>query len=242
MWIEPQTFTPNTGDIVGVKLRVGQNLMGDPLPRSASLFKNFIFEDATGRKDLVGREGSNPAGFLRVNAPGLLVIGYNSNPSPVELESEKFNLYLKEEGLDAILAQRANKPAAKVRELFSRCAKSLVYNGPAAAIQNDRALGFPLELIAERNPYAQSAATGIPFRLTYNNQPLAGTLVIAMNRLNPMEKVHARTGKDGRVRLHLSPGGMWLVKAVHMTPAPAGANADYMSYWASLTFEMRQAK
>src|SRR5258706_13000821 len=83
MWIEPMTCTPTPGEVVGVKLRVGQDLLGDPLPRSAALFKQFIVEDATGRKELVGREGSNPAGFLRVAAPGLLVIGYNSNPSPV---------------------------------------------------------------------------------------------------------------------------------------------------------------
>jgi hypothetical protein len=25
---------------------------------------------------------------------------------------------------------------------------------------------------------------------------------------------------------------------VHMVPAPAGANADWQSYWASLTFEL----
>ena len=31
------------------------------------------------------------------------------------------------------------------------------------------------------------------------------------------------TDSDGRVRFRLRPGGMWLVKAVHMVPAPAGA-------------------
>ena len=242
MWIEPMTFSPNPGDVVSVKLRVGQDLLGDPLPRSAALFKQFIVEDSTGRKDLVGREGANPAGFLRVSAPGLLVIGYNSNPSPVDLEAEKFNQYLKEEGLESILALRAsrNQTSAKVHELFSRCAKSLVFSGPAAATQNDRSLGFTLELVAEKNPYSLRAGDDMAFRLTYQNQPLAGALVIAMNRLNPMEKVKARTGKDGRVKLTLNRGGMWLVKAVHMTPAPAGTNADWMSYWASLTFEMKQ--
>jgi hypothetical protein len=30
---------------------------------------------------------------------------------------------------------------------------------------------------------------------------------------------------------------MWLIKAVHMVPAPAGTNAEFMSFWASLTFE-----
>jgi hypothetical protein len=31
MWIEPTTFSPETGRIVGVRLRVGQDLLGDPL-------------------------------------------------------------------------------------------------------------------------------------------------------------------------------------------------------------------
>ena len=69
----------------------------------------------------------------------------------------------------------------------------------------------------------------------------APALVVAMNRLNPSEKLTARTDSDGRVRFRLRPGGMWLVKAVHMIPAPAGANAEWASFWASLTFEMRTA-
>jgi uncharacterized GH25 family protein len=75
-------------------------------------------------------------------------------------------------------------------------------------------------------------------RLTYENRPLAGALVVAMNRLHPAQKLAARTDRDGRVRFRLPAGGMWLVKAVHMIPAPAGTNAEWASYWASLTFEM----
>jgi hypothetical protein len=32
---------------------------------------------------------------------------------------------------------------------------------------------------------------------------------------------------------------MWLIKVVHMVPAPAASQAEWASYWASLTFEMR---
>ena len=63
-----------------------------------------------------------------------------------------------------------------------------------------------------------------------------------MNRLNPMEKVSARSDSDGRVRLRLSGAGMWLIKAVHMVPAPQGSGADWSSDWASLTFEVRAAQ
>ena len=243
MWIEPTTFSPEPGQIVGVRLRVGLDLLGDSLPRDPGLLNQFVFVDAAGRKPVVGRIGDDPAGFLRVAIPGLVVIGYRSNPSAVELAAEKFNQYLKEEGLDAVAALRArrNETGATARELFSRCAKSLVLSGSPSEAQGDRLLGFTLELLAERNPYAIRAGEDLPVRLTYQNHPLAGALVAAMNRLNPAEKLAARTDDDGRVRFRLRPGGMWLVKAVHMVQAPAGTNAEWESFWASLTFELRTA-
>src|SRR5262249_6434338 len=149
-----------------------------------------------------------PAGFLRVEGPGLLIVGYRSNPSFVELTPEKFNQYLKDEGLDTVAAIRArrNETGNKAREIFARCAKSLLLSGPASSTQGDRALGFTLELVAEKNPYALKAEEELPVRLTYEGRPLAGALVVAMNRLNPSEKLSARSGADGRVRFRLRPG------------------------------------
>src|SRR5882672_11875902 len=144
MWIDPTAFSPESGQIVGVRLRVGQDLLGDPLPRDPTLINQFVFEDAAGRKPVIGRDGADPAGFLRVAMPGLLVIGYRSNPSAIELGADKFNQYLKEEGLDAVAALRArrNETGAKAREMFSRCAKSLVLSGTTKDGEGDRALGF----------------------------------------------------------------------------------------------------
>jgi uncharacterized GH25 family protein len=240
MWIVPTTFSPASGEIVGVRLRVGQDLLGDPLPRDPALVNQFVVEDAEGRKPVIGRDGADPAGLLRVAMPGLLVIGYHSNPSAIELAADKFNQYLKEEGLDAVAALRArrNETGANAHELFSRCAKSLALSGSPGEAQGDRRLGFPLELVAERNPYTIRAGQDLPVRLTYENRPLVGALVVAMNRQYPSERLAFRTDQDGRVRFQLRPGGMWLVKAVHMVPAPAGTNAEWVSFWASLTFEL----
>jgi uncharacterized GH25 family protein len=77
--------------------------------------------------------------------------------------------------------------------------------------------------------------------LKYENRPLAGALVVAINRQNPAQKLTARTGKDGRVQFALQSGGLWLIKAVHMVPAES-ENADWASYWASLTFELSAGK
>ena len=241
MWIEPTTFYPALGQIVGARLRVGQDLLGDPLPRKAALVNQFVFEDTEGRKQLVGRDGADPAGYLRVASQGLVVVGYFSNPSAVELDAAKFNQYLKDEGLDSVAEWRARnkQAAANAREMFTRCAKSLVLAGEPSAKHGDRQLGFTLELVAERNPYTLHPGEDLPIRLTYQNRPLQGALVIAMNRLNPSEKLSARSDADGRVHFRLKPEGMWMIKAVHMIRAPEGAKADWASYWASLTFELR---
>jgi uncharacterized GH25 family protein len=240
MWIEPTTFVPDPRTIVGVRFRVGVDLLGDPLPRDPSLIDEFVVEDADGRRPVVGRAGSDPAGVAMALSPGLLVIGYHSHPSAVDLPAETFNQYVKEEGLDAIAALRQSRgqSAAGVHEIFSRCPTSLVLAGAPPAAQGDRTLGFTLELVAERNPYRLAPGQELPVRLTYEGQPLAGVLVAAVDRTNPSDKLTARSDKDGRVRFRLPRSGMWLIKAVHMIPAPAAAHADWQSFWASLTFEL----
>lgn len=243
MWIEPTTFFSQPGQIVSLRLRVGQDLLGDPLLLDPTLVNQFVVKDGDGLRPVVRRDGRDPAGLVRLAAPGVHVIGYWSNPSAIAIPADTFNQYLREEGLDAVSSLRAsrNETRTPAREIFSRCAKSLVFSGAISDAQGDRPLGFPLELVAERNPYSLRADQELPVRLTYENRPLAGALVVAINRLNPAEKLSARTDSDGRVRIKLRRDGMWLIKAVHMVPAPAGAQAEWASFWASLTFEMRTA-
>jgi uncharacterized GH25 family protein len=242
MWIEPTTFVPDPGENVGARLRVGQDFVGDPLPRDPALINQFVVDGPGGRKPVPGRTGGDPAGLLRFAAPGFFVVGYRSNPSVVEETAEKFAQFLKEEGLEAVAEQRARRgETGGVRERFSRSAKALLLSGSPSATEGDRSLGFLLELVAERNPYLMKAGDELPVRLTYEDRALAGTLVVAMNRAAPWEKISSRSDKDGRVRLRLSRGGIWLVKAVHLVPAPASSGAEWESIWASLTFDLPAA-
>ena len=241
LWIEPSTFSPTLGELVGLRLRVGQDLLGDPLPYDAARVNRFFVQDAVERKPVLGRRGADPAGVMRVTTPGLLIVGYHSKPSAVELAADKFNAYLTEEGLDTISALRTGRgeTGASARELFARCAKSLLLAGSLRPAQLDRPLGLPLELVAEGSPHTLRRDQDLPIRLTFEGEPLAGALVVAINRLSPGEKQSARTDSNGRVRFRMHSGGMWLVKAVHMIPAPAGVDAEWESFWASLTFELR---
>ena len=236
LWIEPSTFRPAAGDRVTAALRVGQKLQGEPLPRIPPLIDRFVL----GGAPMLGFPGSDPAGIALIQKPGLQWIGYQSNPFPVTLDAPKFEQYLRDEGLDAVVAARAAKgqSAAPGRERFYRCAKALLDAGNTNAGTIDAPLGFTLELVPGRNPYALRAGGELPLRLFFRGRPAANVLVVAMSKSDPDKAFRARTDAHGRVTVKIAHGGFWLIKAVVMEPAPSDAGVDWESWWASLTFEL----
>jgi uncharacterized GH25 family protein len=239
-WIEPSTFTPAPGQRLSVRLRVGQELKGDPVPRDPALMKRFLAAGPSGDSPVPGVDNTEPAGFESFAAPGLYTLVYDSGRSSVEIDAAKFEEYLQQEGLEKVSAQRARqgKRSAGAREVFSRCAKALLNVGNGGSGPGfDRVFNQRLELVAEKNPYALAGGGELPVRLLYEGKPLAGALVMALQRDRP-DKVTARTDAKGRVTLTLDRPGFWLVKAVHMIPAPPDAGADWESFWASLTFAL----
>lgn len=242
-WIEPTSFHPEVGSLVGLSLRVGQGFRGDPVPLMPDKIVRFETVSAAGAETPVdGVPGRDPAGMARIAAPGYVVAGYRSSPSYLELPAEKFEAYLKDEGLEKVSAVRASRGDSEKpsKEIFSRCAKALLDAGGTGTAGFDRSLGFRLELIPEKSPKKLPANGGgsIPVRLLYEGKPLAGALAVAMNRDDPEKRLSARTDRSGRVLFALPRGGVWLVKAVHMVPAPPESGADWESLWASLTFEV----
>ena len=75
MWIEPTSFSVDLGRVLGVKLRVGDDFHGEPIPRTESTIDRFLVADANGTREVVGREGADPAGLLRVTPQGRPMAG-----------------------------------------------------------------------------------------------------------------------------------------------------------------------
>jgi uncharacterized GH25 family protein len=242
-WIEPASFVPAPGQAVAVRLLVGEEFHGEAVARPpAEGLHRFVLVDVGSNASvtLPGRTGADPAGMFRLAGPGVYILGFHGRPNAIELPPDKFNAYLRDEGLDAVLAMRAERDQLHLpgREIYSRCAKTLVRAAPAGGADQpaDRVLGFPLELVAERPPGQLRDGENLPVQLLYEGRPLAGALVVARHRDDPGRTLEQRSGADGRVFLPLSRAGQWLVKAVHMRPAPAGSGADWESLWASLRF------
>ncbi|HSG38336.1 MAG TPA: DUF4198 domain-containing protein [Thermoanaerobaculia bacterium] len=238
-WIEPSSFTPASGQRVAVRLRVGDHFPGDSFPRNAARIERFAILGGGAEADVPGVDGIDPAGYLVTGRPGLYQIVYDSRHASIELSGEKFEKHLAEQGLERISAIRKKdgESASAAKEIYSRSVKALVAAGEGPAEGYDHPAGLPLELIPEQNPFLLAPGNELPLRLLYQGKPLAGAWVEARNPRQPEETVSGRTDGEGRVRLRLASGGPWLVKSVHMVPAPKESGADWESFWASLTFE-----
>ena len=257
-WIQPVDFRNRAGSVVALQLFVGDHFhQGTPFTRDPSHIRRFIAVGPTGqipmsslpgrlsglayrRQSDLGSAARKPAAYLQPKKPGLYVIGYESNPTRAALETERFASYLAAEGLEKPLYPPDRKAQSKkhIIELYSRCAKSLVAVGDIEAGLGDVQLGFTLELMAEKNPYALSPEDGLSVRIFFEGKALPGALISALSQNDPGRKVSARSDQDGRVIFSLSGGGIWMVRAIHMVPADSSTSADWQSYWASLTFEL----
>ena len=236
-WIEPGQFRPDAGAKVPLRLYVGQYFKGSSLPFLTDSFERFYYADARGSENFRGVLGDDPAATLTIRAPGRIWIVFRS--TPYELTYDKpgeFDAFLLKEGIDHLVppAQRGKLP---VKEVYSRCAKSLLIAGAASGPAPDRAFGLPLELIAESDP---SAGRSAEFRviLLHRGAALPGALLTAFHKEAPESRLEARTDASGRARLALDRPGVWLLNAVHLIPASRKSGAQWETLWASLTFEL----
>jgi uncharacterized GH25 family protein len=246
-WIEASTFQPKSGARVLFYLRVGEHFSGKPAAFAAKWVKRFRM-DSTTRQHPVTLLREDPAGMAKVQEDGLQVVSYENTSTYLELPAERFNSYLRAEGLQGVLSarQEAGASAQPGKEAFSRCAKALLWVGGDALAGEDahhhrNPVGTTLELLPEQNPYRMNAPASMGVQLLFEGRPVAGALLMALNQSVPNEVQRIQSGADGRARFNLYRGGLWLVKAVHMVRAEAEAQEDWRSYWASLTFELPAA-
>ena len=239
-WIEAATYRPAPNTRVPLTLHVGNDFKGDSTIFNAEYFNRYIVAGPDGERNVEGQLGDDPAGRMTIGKPGLYAVMYDSRKFDVTFDDfNKFEDYLKEEGLERQLAFARARGAGKITEMYSRCAKALVAAGPQGeSALADRNFKCALELVAENNPYAMKPGGELRLRLLFREQPVEGVLVVAFNKADPATKLKVRTDRDGRVVMPLGRAGVWLVKAVNMIVMPRLQRGDWESFWASLTFEL----
>lgn len=215
----------------GVSWKVGEGFSGALKPFVPTRIASFVGVSPDGGVGaLVVPDGGRE---VFVPPQGLTALALDSQPSTITLSGEAFTQYLEEDGLDDVVAWRADAGLTKRegRERYRRAMK-VVLSGP------DVRMGQPLELTSPSLPL--SAWGPLDVTLRWKGAPLPGRLVRAWNHhLGTLVVMSARTGPDGRVSFEVPWPGRWMLSAVHMERAAPDAGAiDWESTWASMTFDV----
>ena len=236
-WLQPSNYFPAIGEKVRITHHNGQFFHGDTYPYLRQWFQRFDMIDAHSAMPVKGTDGDDPAATLRFANAGTAILVYHSTPDLLTFKTwAMFKSYLADEGLSQILYQHRARglPETGIREHYVRCAKALIAVGGQVA--KDRAVGLPLELLAEKPPTSLTPGERLPVRLLHRGKAAAGALVKIFRKGDRKNPMRLRTDQDGRVLIALPEADAYLLNAVLMRPAKPGARVHWESLWASLTF------
>lgn len=242
-WLQPKKYRYTIGEEIKLDFRVGESFEGEFWDLQRHKVEKMELHRTSGGKDLLKTVKSTAGNNLtyKADAIGTYLFGMQSNAAYLELEAEKFNDYLKEDGLDYILDARTktgilNKPS---KENYTRFAKLLIQVGDKTDDSFKKIIGLRYEIVPDQNPYLLKAGDYLQCHVYYVGKPAAHALVKIWNKVgNTTFLQNLYTENDGTVRFPISASGPWMISSVHMI-ASEKTDAEYHSLWASLVFGIK---
>jgi uncharacterized GH25 family protein len=239
-WLQPNKFRYALGEEIKLDFMVGEGFAGEFWDLKRHRVEKMDVHRQDGSYDRVQEvkptQGNNVT--FKADQEGTYLFSLQSNMAYLELEGEKFNEYLREDGLDYILDERTKSGTLSKRssEFYSRYAKLLIQAGDKTDDTFKKKLGLRYEIIPDQNPYSLKVGDHLQCQVLYEGRPAAHALVKVWNRVGTttfLQNIY--TEKDGTIRFPISANGPWMVSGVKMIKSEK-AGAEYHSLWASLVF------
>ncbi len=239
-WLQPRKFRYAVGETMKVDFMVGENFTGEFWDLQRHKVEKLEFHSVAQPKNLLNEvknsKGSNLSYTFEREGTDVLVL--ESNFAYIGLEGEKFNAYLKEDGLDYILDSRTkdgklNEPS---RENYKRYAKLIVQVGNKFDDTFRKKIGLRYEIIPLANPYAMKSGDYLECQVFWEGKPAPHALVKVWNFVGHrsfLQNIYSED--DGTIKFPISSPGPWMVSSVRMIPSEKDG-ADYQSLWTSLVF------
>jgi len=244
-WLMPSKFKLKIGQSINLQLFVGEDFMGDIWGnRKKRLLKlTHLTEGNKGDLTSIALKSDSLPIPLKFETEGTHLLTMESKNSFIALEADKFNDYLKEDGIENIyeLRQKQGQLKQPSKELYRRCAKTLIQVGNKYSDIFKKNTQMPLEIIPLNNPYQMKAGEAISIKVLFNNQPLKNKMVVAWHKTATQKTTHRKlkTDANGALQIKLDKAGYWMISTVHMEEVKNNPEANYQSYWGNLTFELQ---
>ncbi len=243
-WLLPKKFFYTVGEEMTVDFMVGENFEGEYWDLNRHKIEKLEISSTALVKDLL-KDVKPAAGKnlkYKFDREGTHLLGLQSNAAFIELDGEKFNAYLKEDGIDNILDARtkSNDLSKPAKEYYTRFAKLFVQSGKKLDETHRKRMQFRYEIVPTTNPYALKSGDYLECRVLWENRPAPHSLVKVWSHIgNRTFLQDIYTEDDGTIKFPISNKGPWMVSAVKMIPSEI-QGADYQSFWTSMVFSVEQ--
>jgi uncharacterized GH25 family protein len=240
-WLQPEKFKCKRGETINIRFRVGKNFVGDNWKGNSSRINslNLYLNDV--KDDLTEQLSKQTGDSLQIAMfdEGTAMITFNSRNTFVEMKSENFNKYLKEDGLNNAITdrQRNNENDEAGREFYQRSVKTLIQVGKKTNNTYKQSTELPLDIIPQSNPYLLQNNQPLTARVVFNKKPLVNYDIRVWHRnRNITQKQYLKTNVKGEVKFKVNTTGKWMISTVKMIALENNPRAEWQSYWGSLTW------
>ncbi len=247
-FLYPSKFSATPNERIKISIHVDDVFPGKAVKWSSSRVLRFEHRFGSGLMDLSKKlaEADSSGVLVPITGTGIHLFALDWDARLIDLKPEQFSHYLASEGLDHVLRMRKERGEEKKngKERYSRFVKTLIDAGEGNNSALRGVVGQTIELVPLDNPYASKPGGSIRVQLLFRGIPLQNALV-SSTYVGATDKPDtymqsARTNEEGIVSVKLTLGGPWLIRTVHMLPIEKDKDADWESWWASITFEVKK--
>jgi uncharacterized GH25 family protein len=245
-WLEPDSFFLKPGEKSAVRLFLGEGLKKEEeRPFQTSKTPLFRLFSTGGDFDLTSsvRDEDIPLFTFSAEKAGNYLLGLERNWAYITLEADKFDEYLREDGMEYIIAEREKLGESKKegRERYSRFIKALLEVGDKRDKTFAKRIGLKLEIVPLENPYSKKIGDTLSFQVLFQGKPLKDKTIFADNRDGEaISKQKLKTDAHGKATIKLDRKGIWLVRLVFMQRCQKDCEgADWESFWGAFSFGAR---
>jgi uncharacterized GH25 family protein len=244
MYLLPARFVLEEGMLLSVGLHNGDSFPDSEVSPVLERVRDMKLLSATGAWNILNLHlvEKTVQGEVRVPRAGSYVLTARTILHAFQLPAKDFNAYLKEEGLEHVIAWRQQHGETQTagRERYAKHAKALLTTGGKNEFHS-RATGLAIEMVPEISPYDLKPGADLPIRILLRGNPASDLQVETSwaSAGTPTKiAIVGHTDQQGRLTIpHLAPG-KWRTHTVSMERCKDSAEADWESSWASLTFEL----
>ena len=241
-WIQPDKFIYKRGETINLRFLTGENFAGENWTGGKEKVQSMrlYFDDAIDKsfEDNFTNDKGDSIPFSIVTE-GTAMVTLNTKNSFIDLDAEKFNAYLREEGLSEALDYRTQHgdTAKNGTEHYQRCVKTILQIGKSKSHDCKKRTDLVLDIVPDENPYSISKDGKIKMKLFFQGDALKKTKIKVWHKANNKVNVEEyTTDESGEVKIFISPRGEWMISCVKMVRAKNDPEAEWQSYWGTLTW------